>query len=66
MKSFDQKTTYKIRDKEYYRMIDYMFYEHSKLEINKNARLLTKEEIGDRGLPSLGYPSDHLSLCVNF
>ena len=31
VKSFDQKTTYKIRDKEYYRMIDYIFYEHAKL-----------------------------------
>ena len=47
-------------------MIDYIFYEKSKLEMNSDLELITKSDIGPNGLPHENYPSDHLSLFVDF
>ena len=57
-------TTYKIRDKEYARVIDYIFYYN--LELISLNKLMQKKEIGDKGLPSLSFPSDHLFLKADF
>ena len=57
-------TTFKIRDKDYIRVIDYIFYYNLGL-INTN-KLMTKAEIGSKGLPNESFPSDHLYLKANF
>ena len=57
-------TTYKIRDKEYSRVIDYVFYYN--LQLISTNKLMQKSDIGDKGLPNLTFPSDHLFLKADF
>lgn len=65
--SFDSSyiTTYKIRDQVYARMIDYIWYS-SGFELISTNKLQTQQEIGEIGLPSISFPSDHLFLKANF
>ena len=57
-------TTFKIREEEYIRVIDYIFYYN--LGLIKTNKLMTKTEIGPNGLPNESFPSDHLYLKANF
>ncbi len=59
-------TTFKIRDKEYCRTIDYIWYDSTSLELLESKKTLSKEEIGENGLPSEKFPSDHLLLFSKF
>lgn len=59
-------TTFKIRDKEYCRVIDYILYNKNVLQLMGRQEIPKKEEIGLDGLPNSNYPSDHLSLCASF
>lgn len=58
-------TTYKIREKEYCRIIDYIFFSSSLKLICRNTNV-SKEEIGINGLPNEKFPSDHLQLYAVF
>lgn len=58
-------TTFKIREKEFKRVIDYIFYS-SNLELVERLSLPTVEDIGNSGLPNKEFPSDHLSLYSSF
>jgi mRNA deadenylase 3'-5' endonuclease subunit Ccr4 len=68
--NFDEieMTTFKIRDKEYYRIIDYIFHNEFVKAIDK-SELPTKKSLSDvltTGLPSKDFPSDHYYLSFNF
>lgn len=58
-------TTYKIREKEYCRIIDYIFFSSNLKLICRNTNF-SKEEIGINGLPNEKFPSDHLQLYAVF
>ena len=58
-------TTYKIREKEYCRIIDYIFFSNNLKLICRNTNV-SKEEIGINGLPNEKFPSDHLQLYAVF
>ncbi len=55
-------TTYKIRDKLYCRVIDYMLYGKESLRLVGRQEIPKREDILAEGLPNVNYPSDHLSL----
>eukprot|EP01138_Halocafeteria_seosinensis_P000819 gb/GECG01000840.1/.p1 GENE.gb/GECG01000840.1/~~gb/GECG01000840.1/.p1 ORF type:complete len:341 (+),score=35.65 gb/GECG01000840.1/:1-1023(+) len=66
-------TTWKFRHdvdtgevKEVERIIDYIFYEKSQLQVQTCSELPSKEELGPSGIPSAEYPSDHLQLSATF
>ena len=58
-------TTFKLREKELCRVIDYIWYTDN-LSLVEKLSMPTKLEIGEFGLPSKSYPSDHLSLYCKF
>lgn len=58
-------TTFKIREKEYCRVIDYIFHDPDLKVIARNA-IPTKEEFGEDGLPNECFPSDHFFLLAQF
>ena len=47
-------------------MIDYIFYESEKLQLDADLELICKKTIGPKGLPHQMYPSDHMSLLARF
>ncbi|KAL8617203.1 hypothetical protein ACOMHN_014373 [Nucella lapillus] len=64
-------TTWKIRggpkgNKETAQCIDYVWFSTKHLQPLALLKLPTEQEIGIHRLPSLTYPSDHLSLVVDF
>lgn len=59
LKTFDVKTTYKVREKESYKMIDYIFYDKGELKVVEDLGMVPKDVIGENGLPHPMYPSDH-------
>ena len=64
-------TTWKFREhdgieQEQCRCIDYIFYKPDAFSPVALLKLPTKEEIGENGLPSDQYPSDHLALETVF
>ena len=63
-------TTFKIREEEAYRVIDYIFYA-GKIKVNQIEKIPTKsskewEAIREIGLPSSFFPSDHHFIGANF
>lgn len=65
---FIEMTTCKIRDKPYYRVIDYIFYTEGVEKISTTP-IPKKEELGgysDIGFPSPDMPSDHYYLNIIF
>lgn len=58
-------TTFKIRDKEQCRVIDYIFHDPTLKVISRNA-IPTKEDFGVNGLPNEFFPSDHFFLVAQF
>ncbi|KAL3137945.1 hypothetical protein ABBQ38_005192 [Trebouxia sp. C0009 RCD-2024] len=61
-------TTWKFRSSgESKRIIDYIWYSvDERLKLTAHWELLDEESIGDDGLPTLMYPSDHLAVCCEF
>ncbi|XP_077156390.1 nocturnin isoform X2 [Paroedura picta] len=60
-------TTWKIRPSgECRHTLDYIWYSQHALQVSAALSLLTEEQIGPNRLPSLNYPSDHLSLVCDF
>lgn len=67
-------TTWKVRgdkkdrnkETEVCRTIDYIWYSTDKVAVNQVLAMPTSEQIGEGRLPSLSYPSDHLSLIGDF
>ena len=57
-------TTFKIREKKYCRVIDYIFYINCKCMSYLDMPL--EETIGENGLPNAIFPSDHLNLVASF
>ncbi len=43
---------------------DYIWYDSDQLRVSRLYDLLTEPIIGDNGLPSQYYPSDHMALCA--
>jgi mRNA deadenylase 3'-5' endonuclease subunit Ccr4 len=69
-KDFLECSTFKIREKEYYRVIDYIFYAGN-IKLNKVINIPNKnsdewKHILDKGLPSEEFPSDHHYLGIEF
>lgn len=67
---FLECTTFKIREEEAYRVIDYIFYA-GKLKVNQIEKIPTKsskewEAIREIGLPSSFFPSDHHYIGAEF
>lgn len=46
--------------------IDYIWYSPETLDVVGVWEVPKEEEIGENGLPCMGYPSDHVALCTNF
>jgi hypothetical protein len=44
-------TTFKIRKTEYYRMIDYIFFDEDRLKVIERAEIPEKSLVGQKGLP---------------
>lgn len=60
-------TSWKVRSKgEECHTIDYVWYSNKGLKIKSILDVAVEEEIGKDRLPSLRYPSDHLSLVCDF
>lgn len=59
-------TTWKIRDKEECRTIDYIWYTTDHLSPIAFLEIPAPEQIGPDRLPSMKYPSDHISLAADF
>lgn len=57
-------TTWKFRNDEVKRVIDYIFIS-DKIKINKVEELPDEVAIGSEGLPNKNYPSDHLMLTAD-
>ncbi len=57
-------TTWKIRDKDVCRTIDYMWYRG--VSPKSVLELPTPEQVGENRLPGMHYPSDHISLAADF
>ena len=60
-------TTWKVREQggEQKNILDYIF--HSKgVEVTATLDMPTEEQVGAERLPSLAFPSDHLSLVADF
>lgn len=67
---FLECTTFKIRDSEYYRVIDYIFYA-GKITIKTTEKTPNKssadwQSILNSGLPCAFFPSDHHYIGINF
>jgi len=67
---FLECTTFKIREEEAYRVIDYIFYA-GKIKVTEVEKIPTKssnewESITNIGLPSSFFPSDHHYIGVDF
>jgi len=46
--------------------LDYIFYEQDKFEVEQIIPMPSKEELTlHTGLPSVVFPSDHISLCAD-
>lgn len=61
-----QYTTWKIREEgEQCQTLDYIFYTKNKLQVNAVLDFPNAGDIGETRLPSLVYPSDHLSLVCD-
>ncbi len=61
-----QYTSWKIReDGEQRQTLDYIFYSKNRLAVDSVLQFPTEGEIGQCRLPSLKYPSDHLSLVCD-
>jgi len=46
--------------------LDYIFYERDKFEVEQVIPMPSKEELTlNTGLPSVVFPSDHISLCTD-
>lgn len=58
-------TTYKKRETEVRRCIDYIWYEEEKLKVNRLLEIPNYENLKDR-LPCAQYPSDHLAIMAEF
>lgn len=59
-------TSWKIReDGEQCQTLDYIFYSKDHMQVDSTLKFPTSSEIGDHKLPSLIYPSDHLSLVCD-
>lgn len=59
-------TSWKIReDGEQCQTLDYIFYSKNQLQVNSVLKFPDGFEIGETRLPSLIYPSDHLSLVCD-
>ena len=58
-------TTWKVRDTEVCRTIDYIWYTKKGLKVKSVLNMASEAEIGDGRLPSFRYPSDHLSLVCD-
>lgn len=64
-------TTWKFRGngtriKEYKRCIDYIWYTEDKVRVMAMTNIPSGDDLGAGRLPSLTYPSDHLSLAAEF
>ncbi|KAJ9515260.1 hypothetical protein QJQ45_002391 [Haematococcus lacustris] len=61
-------STWKFRSEgESKRVIDYILWTRGRgLQPVARWRMLTEQEIGPTGLPTLRYPSDHVALCADF
>ena len=59
-------TTWKIRDIEVRRTIDYIWYTKDSLRPNAFLQVPNPDQIGKDRLPSMNYPSDHVSLAADF
>ncbi|XP_065577669.1 nocturnin-like isoform X2 [Artemia franciscana] len=60
-------TTWKVREEgEIRHTIDYIFYSTSNLDVEMVLEIPDEEKIGQDRLPSMSYPSDHLSLAADF
>ena len=58
-------TTWKVRDTEVCRTIDYIWYSRKGLKVSSVLNMASEEEVGEGRLPSSRYPSDHLSLVCD-
>lgn len=59
-------TSWKVREEgEQRQTLDYIFYTKNNLQVNSVLKFPTGCEIGECRLPSLIYPSDHLSLVCD-
>lgn len=58
-------TTWKVRDTEVCRTIDYIWYTKKGLKVKSILNMPSEDEIGKGRLPSFRYPSDHLSLVCD-
>lgn len=59
-------TTWKIREEgEQCQTLDYIFYTKDKFQVDAVLDFPNGREIGETRLPSLSYPSDHLSLVCD-
>lgn len=58
-------TTWKVRDTEVCRTIDYIWYTKKGLKVKSILNMASEEEVGVGRLPSFRYPSDHLSLVCD-
>ncbi len=59
-------TTWKIRDKEVCRTIDYIWFSKDTMQPCALLDFPSVDQIGENRLPSMNYPSDHLSLVADF
>lgn len=59
-------TTWKVRDTEVCRTIDYIWYSKQGLKVKSVLNMASEKEVGEGRLPSFRYPSDHLSLVCDF
>jgi len=60
-------TTWKVRESgEQKHILDYIFHSPDTLETIETLDMPTEEQIGESRVPSLAFPSDHLSLLAKF
>ena len=59
-------TTFKHREKEYCRVIDYILYDDQALSLEKRGEIPQKKDLGEFGLPNEKHPSDHLPIYCTF
>ena len=58
-------TTWKIREKEVCRTIDYIWYTKESLRPKAFLEIPKPDQLGEDRLPSMSYPSDHISLAAD-
>lgn len=71
MNSEPKYTTWKIRggrggETDIRKTVDYIFCNSERITINAIKELPDEQEIGEERLPGFHYPSDHLSLAIEF